>query len=245
MFLSFFLFFFWWWEESPGLAAWQKPGIWRLPHHTHLDVFVDTGKNDCLCNNAWGSQHFYSFPSVCEKLLSLILFWLNFRSDAWNRNSKTFEEDITRQIVGCTVLTRYNNKTYRIDDIDWGKTPQNSFESSSGQQITFVDYYWYVLVFFNCTVLKTLMLVIFVLGLFSKAVYQKRVLTSNNFCHKMGWGCSSVGRAPDWHAANAGSIPWCCKGVFSQSQLSVQTLLVLRCPDTSVCSRMHLHLCAH
>ena len=27
-----------------------------------------------------------------------------------------------------------------------------------------------------------------------------------------GWGCSSVGRALDWHAADTGSIPWCGKG---------------------------------
>ncbi|XP_076451619.1 piwi-like protein 1 [Babylonia areolata] len=54
----------------------------------------------------------------------------------------TFQDDITRQIVGCTVLTRYNNKTYRIDDIDWGKTPRSSFMTSNGQEITFADYYW-------------------------------------------------------------------------------------------------------
>ena len=33
--------------------------------------------------------------------------------------------------------------------------------------------------------------------------------------------------------------PWCCKGLFSKSQLSVQTLL--QCPYTPVCS--HLHYC--
>ena len=57
-----------------------------------------------------------------------------------------------------------------------------------------------------------------------------------------GWGCSSVGRASDQHAAEASLIPRCGKGFFSQSQLSVQTLL--RCPYTPVCNRMHLHLCA-
>ena len=32
-------------------------------------------------------------------------------------------------------------------------------------------------------------------------------------------------RASDRHAADAGSIPWCGKGFFSQSQVSVHTLL--------------------
>ena len=53
-----------------------------------------------------------------------------------------------------------------------------------------------------------------------------------------GWGCSSVGRASDRHAADAGSIPRCGKRFFSQSQLSVQILL--RCP----CSPPHPLPCA-
>ena len=40
-----------------------------------------------------------------------------------------------------------------------------------------------------------------------------------------GRGCSSVGKASDRHATDAGSIPRCGKGFFSQSQLPVQTLL--------------------
>ena len=40
------------------------------------------------------------------------------------------------------------------------------------------------------------------------------------------WGCSSVGRGSlDRHAANAGLIASCGKGFFSQSPLSVETLL--------------------
>ena len=57
-----------------------------------------------------------------------------------------------------------------------------------------------------------------------------------------GWGGSSVGKASDWHIADAGSIPQSGKGFFSQSRLSVQTLL--RCLYTPLCNCMHLHLCA-
>ena len=56
------------------------------------------------------------------------------------------------------------------------------------------------------------------------------------------WGCSSVGRASDRHAAEAGSIPQCGKGFFSQSQLSVQTLL--RCPYTP-CAIACINICVH
>ena len=46
---------------------------------------------------------------------------------------------------------------------------------------------------------------------------------------------SSVGRASDRYAADAGSIPKCGKGFFSRSQLAVQTLTCVR----TVCNRMH------
>ena len=57
-----------------------------------------------------------------------------------------------------------------------------------------------------------------------------------------GWGCSSVGRASDRHVADADSISRCGQDFFSQSQLSVQTLV--QCPYTPVCNRVHLHLSA-
>ena len=59
---------------------------------------------------------------------------------------------------------------------------------------------------------------------------------------RIGGDVPQNGRALDRHAADAGSIPRCGKGFFSQSQLSVQTLF--RCLYTSVRNRVHLHLCA-
>ena len=55
--------------------------------------------------------------------------------------------------------------------------------------------------------------------------------------HERGRGCRSAGSASDRHAADAGSIPQCRKGFFSQSQLLLQTLLQRMC--TSVCNCMH------
>lgn len=36
---------------------------------------------------------------------------------------------------------RYNNKTYRIDDIDWDKSPNSKFKLKNGEETSFVDYY--------------------------------------------------------------------------------------------------------
>lgn len=45
-----------------------------------------------------------------------------------------------REMIGTTVLTDYNNKTYRVDDVDWKSSPDSSFETKNGP-VTFVDYY--------------------------------------------------------------------------------------------------------
>ena len=42
-------------------------------------------------------------------------------------------------IYSCFVC-RYNNKTYRIDDIDWEKNPLSTFSTRSGE-VSFVQYY--------------------------------------------------------------------------------------------------------
>ncbi|KAM3825956.1 piwi-like protein 1 [Vipera latastei] len=52
-----------------------------------------------------------------------------------------FREICTKELIGVIVLTRYNNKTYRVDDIDWESNPRSSFKKSDGSMISFVDYY--------------------------------------------------------------------------------------------------------
>uniref|UniRef100_A0A8C3QDT2 Piwi-like protein 2 n=1 Tax=Geospiza parvula TaxID=87175 RepID=A0A8C3QDT2_GEOPR len=58
-----------------------------------------------------------------------------------SQSQRTFQEECTKQLVGSVVMTRYNNRTYRVDDIDWDKTPKDTFTLASGQEITFVEYY--------------------------------------------------------------------------------------------------------
>ncbi|XP_055511474.1 piwi-like protein 1 [Leucoraja erinacea] len=51
-----------------------------------------------------------------------------------------FQEACSKELVGVIVLTRYNNKTYRIDDIDWFQNPQSTF-NKGGTQVSYIDYY--------------------------------------------------------------------------------------------------------
>ncbi|KAM8977661.1 piwi-like protein 4 [Pelodytes ibericus] len=46
-----------------------------------------------------------------------------------------------KEVLGQIVLTRYNNKTYRVDDMNWSTKPTDTFQRQNGSEITYVDYY--------------------------------------------------------------------------------------------------------
>uniref|UniRef100_G1KPG4 Piwi like RNA-mediated silencing 4 n=1 Tax=Anolis carolinensis TaxID=28377 RepID=G1KPG4_ANOCA len=58
-----------------------------------------------------------------------------------NVDRARFPEMCEKELVGLIVLTRYNNKTYRIDDIEWSVKATDSFEKRDGTQITYEQYY--------------------------------------------------------------------------------------------------------
>lgn len=51
-----------------------------------------------------------------------------------------FRDSFLREVMGMTVLTDYNNKTYRVDDVDFDSSPKKTFETKNGP-ISFVQYY--------------------------------------------------------------------------------------------------------
>nr|XP_020025402.1 piwi-like protein 2 isoform X2 [Castor canadensis] len=59
----------------------------------------------------------------------------------YQQNKENFQDECSKLLVGNIVITRYNNRTYRIDDVDWNKTPKDSFTMSDGKDITFLEYY--------------------------------------------------------------------------------------------------------
>ncbi|ESO02362.1 hypothetical protein HELRODRAFT_65566, partial [Helobdella robusta] len=56
-------------------------------------------------------------------------------------HQQTCQDDISKLLVGNVVLTRYNNKCYRVDDINWNKTPRSTFSLYNGETLTFAEYY--------------------------------------------------------------------------------------------------------
>ncbi|BFZ18411.1 hypothetical protein BsWGS_21450 [Bradybaena similaris] len=53
---------------------------------------------------------------------------------------KFFHAAAIKNFVGTIVMTRYNNATYRVDDIDWESRPTSTFEKG-GVQMTYIDYF--------------------------------------------------------------------------------------------------------
>lgn len=61
--------------------------------------------------------------------------------DLHQRKVANFKAEAEKQLLGSIILTRYNNKTYRIDEIDFEKNPMDCFSRSNGEKISYVDYY--------------------------------------------------------------------------------------------------------
>jgi len=66
---------------------------------------------------------------------------LDMMLEMYQKFGPRFKDMCVKNLVGEIVLTRYNNKTYRIDDIDFEKNPMYSFEGRKGENMTLVDYY--------------------------------------------------------------------------------------------------------
>ena len=56
------------------------------------------------------------------------------------RSGANFHRDAEKMLLGSIVMTRYNNKTYKIDDINWNMTPLDTFQYKD-RQISYAQYY--------------------------------------------------------------------------------------------------------
>ena len=81
---------------------------------------------------------------VAHKILNMKTCWQLF-DDIYRRhegNIAAFRQEAINALVGNVVLTRYNNQTYKIDDILWDSNPKSDFQrGNTTERITYVDYY--------------------------------------------------------------------------------------------------------
>jgi aubergine-like protein len=52
-----------------------------------------------------------------------------------------YQQSFENIVLGMTVLTAYNNKTYRVDGVQFNQSPSQTFPTRDGGSISFVQYY--------------------------------------------------------------------------------------------------------
>lgn len=62
----------------------------------------------------------------------------------YQQSQESFRDECTKEFIGSIVITRYNNRTYRIDDIEWDKSPNDTFTMADGSKTTFIEYYRFI-----------------------------------------------------------------------------------------------------
>lgn len=50
--------------------------------------------------------------------------------------------DMSKALIGSVVITGYNNKSYRIDEVQFDENPKSSFTRKDGTIITYMDYFF-------------------------------------------------------------------------------------------------------
>lgn len=65
---------------------------------------------------------------------------LDILNECYRRDPQNFRRNFMEQVLGMIVLTRYNNKTYRINDVLFDENPNKTFETPNGP-ISYIDYY--------------------------------------------------------------------------------------------------------
>lgn len=71
---------------------------------------------------------------LCQKTV------LDMLVDIYQQNVDHFQECARKTLIGNIVLTRYNNRTYKINDICFDQTPNSMFQTKSGPT-SYLDYY--------------------------------------------------------------------------------------------------------
>lgn len=87
-------------------------------------------------------KHTMLCAEISHKLMrtdTVLKILMGMHRECRDRN-KNFQEEVTKFLVGQIVLTRYNNNTYRIDDIRWDLRVSDTFEKR-GEKISYVKYY--------------------------------------------------------------------------------------------------------
>jgi len=65
----------------------------------------------------------------------------DFLNGLVKRGVQDLKSEAEKGLLGTSVLTRYNNKSYKVDDIDFQMSPKSTFTNEKGEQLSYLDYY--------------------------------------------------------------------------------------------------------
>ncbi|XP_043284504.1 piwi-like protein Siwi [Venturia canescens] len=65
---------------------------------------------------------------------------LDILNECYNKFGNQYQERFKAMVIGVTVLTDYNNHTYRVDDVDYSQSPNSTF-TKKGEEISYKEYY--------------------------------------------------------------------------------------------------------
>ncbi|RLU18053.1 hypothetical protein DMN91_010295 [Ooceraea biroi] len=83
------------------------------------------------------SQYIQFFNIIMRKCLE----HLNLQLVGRNYFDAMDNEEFCRSVIGLVVLTRYNNNTYRVEDVDFDTTPSSTFKLKTGEDVSYQAYY--------------------------------------------------------------------------------------------------------
>lgn len=71
---------------------------------------------------------------LCQKTV------LEMLTEICQHNRNNYQDIAKKYLIGSVILTRYNNRTYKIDDICFSENPQSRFETRTGS-CSYLEYY--------------------------------------------------------------------------------------------------------
>ena len=57
------------------------------------------------------------------------------------KGASNLKGEAEKALLGTSVVTKYNNKNYKIDGIDFEDSPRGTFTNQRGETISFIEYY--------------------------------------------------------------------------------------------------------
>lgn len=73
---------------------------------------------------------------ICHKVLRTDSV-LDIINEIKQRSRNDPREDIKKALIGTTVLTIYNKRTYKVDDVDFARSPKDTFSQDDGSSVSY------------------------------------------------------------------------------------------------------------